>query len=119
MEDYNLDYLIKKEKQSLDTIVIPYGLKITNENIPTKISGNCNSLLDYIITDLPEHKRTCISDTPLRTIKEKMSDHYATIITEIKLHKPPKVTLKEVFDKTDYRVEELRNLISNSNWCLF
>ena len=120
MGDYNLDYLNKKEKQSLDTIMIPYGLKITNENIPTRISGNCKSLLDYIITDLPEYKRTYISDTPLRTIKGKMSDHYATsIITDIKIHKPPKVTLKEIFDKTDYRVEELRKLISNSNWCLF
>ena len=79
--------------------MIPNGLKITNENIPTGISGNCKSLLDYIITDLPKYKRTCISDTPPRTIKGKMSDHYATsIITENKMHKPPKVTLKEIFD---------------------
>ena len=118
--DYNLDYLNKKEKQSLDTIIIPYGLKITNESIPTRISGNCKSLLDYIITDLPEYKQSCISDTPLRTIKGKTSDHYATsIITEIKMHKPPKVTLKEIFDKTGYRVEQLRKLISNSNWLVF
>ena len=49
-----------------------------------------------------------------------MSDPYATsIITEIKMHKPPKVTLKKIFEKTDYRDEELRKLISNSNWCLF
>ena len=52
--DYNLDYLCKKEKQSLDTIMIPYGLEITNKNIPTRKSGNCKSLLDYIITDLQE-----------------------------------------------------------------
>ena len=35
------------------------------------------------------------------------------------MHERLKVTFEEIFDKTDYRVEELRNLISNSNWCLF
>ena len=108
MGDYNVDYLNKKEKQSLDTIMIPYGLKITNENIPTRISGNCKPLLDYIITDLPEYKRTCISDKPLRTTKGKKSDHYATsIITEINMHKPPKVTLKEIFDKQSRRTKKI------------
>ena len=72
---------------------------MTNNNIPTRISGHCKSLLDYIITDLPELKRTYISDTPLKTIQGKMSDHFATSInTEIKMHKPPNVTLKEIFD---------------------
>ena len=118
MGDYNLDYLNKNEKESLDTIMVPYGMNITNNKIPTRISGNCKSLLDYIITDLPELKRTYISDTPLRTIQGKMSDHFETsIITDIKMHKAPSVTIKEVFDKTEYRVEELRSLISNSNWC--
>ena len=54
MGDYILDYLNEKEEQNLDTIMIPYGLKSTNENIPARISGNCKFLLDYIITDLPE-----------------------------------------------------------------
>ena len=35
------------------------------------------------------------------------------------MHKPPSVTIKEIFDKTEYRVEELRSFISNSNLCLF
>ena len=30
-----------------------------------------------------------------------------------------KLHSNEFFDKTDYRVEELRKLIGNSNWCLF
>ena len=120
MGDYNLDYLNKREKESLDTIMVTYGMNITKNDKPTKISGNCKSLLDYIITDLPESKRTYICDTPLRTIQGKMSDHFATsIITDIKMHKPPSVTIKKIFDKTEYRVEELRSLISNSNWCLF
>ena len=46
-----------------------------------------------------------------------MSDHYATsTITEAEMQKPSKVTLKEIFDKTDYIVVELRQL--NGNWCL-
>ena len=117
--DYNLENLNKKEKESLDTIMVPYGMDITNNNIPTIISGNCKPLLDYIITDLPELKRSYKSDTPLRTIQGKMSDHFAkSIITEIKMHKPPNVRLNEIFDKTD-RVEELRSFISNSNRSLF
>ena len=120
MGDYNLDHLNKKEKESLDTIMVPYGMNITNNIIPTRISGNCNSLLGYINIDLPELKRTYISDTPLRTIQGKMSNHFATsIITEIKMHKPPNVNIDEIFKKTEYRVEELRSFISNSNWCLF
>ena len=63
MGDYNLDCLNKKEKECLDTLMVPYGRNIKNINIPTRISGNCKSLLDYIITDLPEMKRTYISDT--------------------------------------------------------
>ena len=99
--DYNLDYLNKKEKKSLDTIMVKYGMNITNNKISTSISGNCKSLLDYIITDLPELKRTNVSDTPLRRIQGKMSDHFATsIITENKMQKPPSVTIKEIFDKT-------------------
>ena len=97
MRHYNLDYL-DEEKQNLDTIMVPYAMNITSNNIPTRISGNCESLLDYVITGLPEYKRTYISDTSLRTTQGKMSDHFATsIITETKVHKPPKVTLQKMF----------------------
>ena len=41
MGDYNLDHLNKNEKESLDTIMVPFGMNITNNNIPTRISGNC------------------------------------------------------------------------------
>ena len=50
----------------------------TNNNIPKKTPGSCKSLLDYVITDLPELKRTYASD--FRTIQGKMSDHFATSI---------------------------------------
>ena len=93
MGDYNLDYLNKKE-QSLDTIMVPSGMNITN-NIPTRISGNCKSLLDYIVTDYSIETKLYIR-YPSRNNPGKMSDHFATsIITEIKMRKPPNVTIKE------------------------
>ena len=104
MEDYNLDYINKKVKQNLDTGNVTYGMNITNNDTPTRLSGNCKHLLYYVITDLLKFKRTYISYTPLRTTQGKMRDHFATsVITGIKMHKPPNVTPNKI-DKTNYRV---------------
>ena len=53
MGDYNIDYLNWKEKQCLDSVIVPYGLSVINDNQPTRVQGNSSSLIDYIITDLP------------------------------------------------------------------
>ena len=34
--DFNIDYLNWKEKQCLDSVIVPYGLSVINENQPTK-----------------------------------------------------------------------------------
>ena len=46
--DYNLKYLNEDDKQSVDTILIPYNLDVTNKLTPT----HSKALIDYIITDL-------------------------------------------------------------------
>ena len=51
---YNINYLNVKERQPLDTITIPYGLRITNTEFPTRVQGNSMTLIDYIITDIPQ-----------------------------------------------------------------
>ena len=66
--------------------MVPYGFEILNTAIPTRIRGNSQSLIDYILTDhsKTENLVTFISDTPLRTTKNKEIDHRATsIVTEI------------------------------------
>ena len=67
MGDYNLDYINEKVKQNLDTVMGTQEMNVTNNDTPTRLSGNCKYLLCYVITDLLKFKRTYISDTTLRT----------------------------------------------------
>ena len=117
--DYNIDYLNEKERKSLDTITIPYGLRITNTVFPTRVQGNSMSLIDYIITDLPQVEKFQIvfSDTLLRTLHGKEIDHYAkSLISTITIQQLSKVMIKKVFDKTKQNVQVSPQLINDSNW---
>ena len=53
MGDYNINYLNQKEHNCLDTILTPYDLHVLNRTEPTRVKGASKSLIDYIITDLP------------------------------------------------------------------
>ena len=46
MGDYNIDYLIEKERQYLETILRPYGLEVINRDEATHIQGKSMSLID-------------------------------------------------------------------------
>ena len=78
--DYNLNYLNEDDKQSLNTILIPYNLDVTNKLTPT----HSKALIDYIITDLGIKDLTnnsIVFTPPIKT------DHQATaLITELKLN---------------------------------
>ena len=50
MGDLNLNYLIKSEKQILDTILCPYEVYVLNKSNPTCYCDNM-SLIDYIKGD--------------------------------------------------------------------
>ena len=122
MGDYNIDYLNWKERQFLDSIIVPYGLNVINSQHATRIQGNSKSLIDYIISDLPNAKQfqPIVSDTPLRTSKNNDIDHQATsTITQIQMKTKSKVIKKEFFDKTKYSKDGFRNLINESNWAKF
>ena len=98
MGDYNIDYFIEPEQNSLDTVILPYGFRILNTNIPTR----------YTITDLNNSEKisNIISDTPLRTQENKPIDHFATTtITVIKTKRRTIVTIKEIFDEINYSKE--------------
>ena len=122
MGDFNINFFNHKERQCLETITIPCGFHIPNTTEPTRIGPTSNSLIDYIISDLPmiEGTVTYVSDTPLRTLKKKEVDHRVTsAITNIKMKPQARVTIKEIFDKRNYRPEILRNHLSYSDWSNF
>ena len=100
--DYNIDYLNERERQDLETVILPYGLRINNTDEPTRVRGNSKSLIDYIITDhlQAETFRAHVSDTPLRTGNKKRIDHFATsLITNIDCKPTCKVFRKTIYDK--------------------
>ena len=100
MGDYNIDYLNVKEKECLETILLPYGLQIVNTERPTRVKGNSQSIIDFIITDLSNSKcfEAIMSDTPLRTLKNAGIDNWATsTLTSIQMRKKSKVTIEEVY----------------------
>ena len=101
---------------------MPYGLIIVNTEIPTRVQGNSETLIDYIITDL-SHADTfepIVSDTPLRTLKKAEIDHRATsVITKTNMKTRSRVFIKEIFDRSNYRKEHFRELLSRSEWSAF
>ena len=114
MGDYNINYLNDSEKQCLDTILTPYGLKILNITEPTRIRKKSRTLIDYIITDHSCTKsfETIVSDSPFRTIKNKPIDHLATsAVTNIKIKVPVKVFQKIIFDKSKYNKHQFCQII--------
>ena len=92
-----------------------------NAAIPTRKRGNSQCLFDYILTDHSKAEEfvTFTSDTPFRTTKNVIDHRATSIVTEIEVKEPPKVFLKEFFDKSNYSKDKLRPLIENSDWSRF
>ena len=119
MGDYNIDYLNEREQNCLDTVILPYGLRILNTNIPTRVEDDSKTSIDYIITDLNNSEKfsTFISDTPLRTRKNKPIDHFATTtLTDIKIRRGTNITIKEIFDKINYSKNFFQHTVAYSDW---
>ena len=110
MGDYNINYLNHREKQMLDTILIPYGLKPSNVNENTM--KTTNSLIDYVIVeDGFKTLSTIISDTPIKT------DHYAQlVITDSIGNKKANPIIKTVFCKKNYSKTYFQKLLSTIDW---
>ena len=82
--DYNLNYLNEDDKQSLDTILIPYNLDVTNKITPT----HSKALIDYIITDLGIKDLTnnsIVFIPPIKTDHQAIVSFYSNNIPEIML----------------------------------
>ena len=111
--DYNLNYLNEDDKQSLDTILIPYNLDVTNKLTPTQ----SKALIDYIITDLGIKDLTNNSIVFIPPIK---TDHQATaFITELKLNNNVRPTKRKIYDKSNYSNYKFKQKLSAINWRSF
>ena len=94
MGDYVINCLNKDELEFLETIMIPYGLNVMNEELPTRVVGTSKTLNDYNFTDhlKAETFETHVSDTPFCTSKNKPIDHRATsIISDFQINTKKKV----------------------------
>ena len=122
MEDYNINFLNKNERECLETILIPYGLYVMNKELPIRVVGTSKTLIDYIITDhlKAETFETHVSDTPFRTSKNKPIDHRATsIINVFQINTNKKVIFREIFDKKNYRKDLFSRDLESSDWSRF
>ena len=112
--DYNINYLNNKEKQKLDTIILPYDLHLLNSRTATRHQNGSCSLLDYIITDNGlRRKYYYVFDSPIK------SDHLAQILfTDFTLTQKQKPLRKFIFDKRNYDPRNFRNSLTYINWSL-
>ena len=112
--DYNINYLNNKEKQKLDTIILPYDLHLMNSRTATRHQNGSCSLLDYIITDNGlRGKYYYVFDSPI------ISDHLAQILfTDFTLTQKQKPLRKLIFDKRNYDPHKFRNSLNYINWSL-
>ena len=111
--DYNRNYLTEDDKQSLDTILIPYNLYVTNKLTPT----HSKALIDYIITNLDIKDLTnnsIVFTPPIKT------DHQATaFITELKLNNNVRSIKRKIYDKSNYSNYKFKQKLSAINWRSF
>ena len=110
--DYNINYLDSKEKENLDSIIIPYGLKVFCPYDETRISSSTKTHIDYIISDYETNGIEFCFDTPYKT------DHFASfILTDIKCGKIlPRII--STFNKKNYQKNEFCNSLSALPWYL-
>ena len=110
--DYNINYLDSKEKENLDSIIIPYGLKVFCPYDETRISYSTKTHIDYIISDYETNGIEFCFDTRYKT------DHFASfILTDIKCGKIlPRII--STFNKKNYQKNEFCNSLSALPWYL-
>ena len=110
--DYNINYLDSKEKENLDSIIIPYGLKVFCPNDETRISSSTKTHIDYVISDYETNGIEFCFDTPYKT------DHFASfILMDIKCGKSlPRII--STFNKKSYQKNEFCNTLSALPWYL-
>ena len=112
MRAYNINYLNSKEKEKLDSILVPYHLEIQNK---TEATGICKArktatLIDYFISDIYV-KKTIVCDAPI------LSDPFALCTIMKKETNPLKlVEKKKIYDRDTYNKEKFLDDLKKANW---
>ena len=110
MGNFNINYLKESERTNLSTALNPYGLKVCNTFLPTRITENGSSIIDYIVTDT-SFTDSLVCDTIVK------SDHLAQLVISHCNIKPSKEAVRKViFDKRYYSIEEFCKTLSQQNW---
>ena len=122
MGNYNINDLNRKELNCLDTTLTPYDLHVLNRTEPTKTKGASESLIDYIVTDLPKANvfETYFSDTLLRSKVMSYVGHRATsVISKLEMKTTRKSIVKEIFEKSNYHPDSFIQSVLMGNWDAF
>ena len=110
MGDFNINYLKETEKTNLSTVLNPYGLKVCNTFLHTRITENVSSIIDYIVTDT-SFTDSFVCDTIVK------SDRLAQLVISHCNIKPSKEAVRKViFDKRYYSIQEFCETLSQQNW---
>ena len=110
MGDFNINYLKESERTNLSTVLNPYGLKLCNTFLPTRITENGSSIIDNIVTDT-SFTDSFVCDTIVK------SDHLAQLVISHCNFKPSKEAVRKViFDKRYYSIQEFCKTLSQQNW---
>lgn len=108
--DYNINYLNLDERQKLDNCLIPYGLDVTNQITPTRVTESSKTLLDYIISEPGTVHKYIVSDTPFKT------DHLLSLIINNFEIKKTEAVLKIIRDTKNYNKSKFKDHMATCNW---
>ena len=108
--DYNINYLNHTEKVKLDTILIPYGLKVLN-NDPTRTNSSQSTQIDFVISEPENFINVLTGDCPIK------SDHFCNLgILKTKYEKKSSVFCKFIYDKAYYKSQEFIHTLRDADW---
>ena len=108
MGDFNINYLNHTERNCLDSVISPYGLRYVNKTEPTR---HCNNptIIDYIITDL-HIKSSYVVDVNFNT------DHFAIAAFAGNFKNTHAKQKIQIHDKRNYSRKEFLNSLTQINW---
>ena len=110
MGDFNLNQFCTTERRDLDNIIEPYGMQISNTQIPTRLNDTSATLIDYIITDTQRANNVYIADAPLKT------DHRLTVLSFDRYREETKCTKIKTFDKSKYDKAQFLQKLREANY---
>ena len=76
MSDFNINYLNQSDKNKMESIITPYGLKLFYPNDETRVSPSAKTQNDCLISDYETNKKIFCFDALYKT------DHFASLVVK-------------------------------------